>query len=81
MLYFQQCPETEAKSQEVGRKEDELGGIIVTSVNMRSQVEAGKGGGSSDSSVVVSGLLDSPPSESIADNPKKVSRKQIVPVI
>ena len=78
MLYFQQCPETEAKSQEVGRKEDELGGIIVTSVNMRSQVE---GGGSSDSSVVVSGLLDSPPSESIADNPKKVSRKQIVPEI
>ena len=81
MLYFQQCPETEAKSQEVERKEDELGGIIVTSVNMRSRVEAGKGGGSSDSSVVVSGLLDSPPSESIADNPKKVSRKQIVPVI
>ena len=50
-------------------------------MSMRSQVEAGKGGGSSDSSVVVSGLLDSPPSESIADNPKKVSRKQIVPVI
>ena len=81
MLYFQQCPETEVKSQEVGRKEDEVGGIIVTSVNMRSQVEDGKGGGSSDSSVVVSGLLDSPPSESVADNPKKVSRKQIVPEI